>query len=472
MRLSFLALACLLTAPAFGQGIAAQRLNTATNFNRPILVTQPQGETARLWVVEQGGVIRIMNAATGAVNATPFLTLTGLSSGGETGLLGVAFHPDYATNGYFFLYYNRTVAPAGRAIYRFRVDPTNPNIADPASATPIWVHPTGPSIHNGGWIAFGPDRNLFIAWGESGTAANAQDITDNPLGKILRIDIDGPDNIIANADDDQFPDDAVKNYTIPLDNPYVGLAGDDEIWAHGLRNPFRNSFDKLTGELYIADVGAGTWEEVSVAPAPPAAPGRNYGWNCMEGFFCTGSQSNTSCACNTGLFTPPAYAYLSGGGASECAISGGYVYRGCAMPWLHGTYLFGDYCSSKVWTSTYNGTLLTGVTDISPQLWTSPRPAIYSFGQDSSGELYICAGTGVYKLVPTGVANQCGCGSADYNGDGDFGTDLDIEIFFRCLGGDCPLICDIWCSDFNGDGDFGTDADIEAFFRVLAGGFC
>jgi hypothetical protein len=248
--------------------------------------------------------------------------------------------------------------------------------------------------------------------------------------------------------------------------------GDDEIWLYGLRNPWRNSFDRATGQMYIADVGSGTWEEVSVAPAPPAGGGGNYGWNCMEGFFCTNSQSNTSCACNNATLAPPAHAYLSGGGAPECAISGGYVYRGCAMPWLSGQYLFGDYCSGKVWTSRYDGVGLVDVTDITAQVWSvSPRPLIYSFGEDSAGELYICGGSGIYKLVGD-VSSQCGCGNQDFNGDGDFGTDQDIEAFFACLGGTCCAECWPAGADFNGDGDIGTDQDIEAFFRVLGGGWC
>ncbi|HYE61739.1 MAG TPA: PQQ-dependent sugar dehydrogenase [Phycisphaerales bacterium] len=455
------------------QTVRAQRVSSAS-FNRPILVTQPEGVHDRLWVVEQPGTIRVMNAATGAVEPTPFLTVPSVRYGGEGGLLGMAFHPQYASNGYFYLYYNRVASPTDqRVIVRYRVSAANPNIADPDSAATIWAYTASTGNHNGGWIAFAPndpDGNLFIAWGERGVSTNAPDITDNALGKIHRLDVDGLDNIPGNADDDQFPADANKHYAIPSDNPFVNVEGDDEIWAYGLRNPWRCSFDRLTGELYIGDVGAGVWEEINVAPAPPAAAGRNYGWNCMEGFFCNGSTTSTSCACNNPSLVPPAYAYLSGG-TSECAVSGGYVYRGCAMPWLHGKYLFGDYCSGKVWTSVYDGTLLTEITDITAQVWSGqPRPAIYSFGQDASGELYICGSNGgVYRLVSTDVASQCGCGTSDFNHDGDVGTDQDIEAFFACLGGTCPAGED---SDFNGDGDIGTDQDIEAFFRVLGGGWC
>jgi glucose/arabinose dehydrogenase len=355
-------------------------------------------------------------------------------------------------------------------IARYRVSASDPNVADPASATTIFFYPGGVSgIHFGGWTAFGPDGKLFVAWGEAGASANAPDITDNPLGKLLRFDVNGPDGAPGTSDDDAFPADANRNYCVPADNPFVGVEGDDEIWAYGLRNPWRNSFDRLTGDLYIADVGAATWEEVNFAPPPPAAPGRNYGWPCMEGFFCAGT-SSTNCACNNPSLTPPVYAY---GRTLGGAISGGYVYRGCAMPWLSGLYVFGDYVSRRVWTARFNGTALVDVVDRTADVWAGAAgSSIYSFGQDARGELYISSGSAIYKLVPVGAADQCNCGSADYNGDGDYGTDQDIEVFFRCLAGDCPLHCDIWCTDFNGDGDYGTDQDIEAFFRVLAGGYC
>jgi glucose/arabinose dehydrogenase len=456
----------LLEFTALAQPAHFQRLS-ATTFNRPILVAQPPGETNRLFVVEQPGVIHIMNAATGVRNATPFLIVPSVRSAGESGLLGLAFHPGYASNGYFFLYYNRVGSPTdSRVIVRYRVDPINPDLADPASAAIILDYPAGASNHNGGWTAFGPDGNLYIAWGDRGTSSNAADITDNLLGKLLRLDVDGADNIPGNNDDDQFPADPLRNYAIPSDNPYVNVEGDDEIWAHGLRNPWRNSFDRATGELYIADVGAGRWEEINHAPAPPGGPGRNYGWPCMEGLVCL---SGSTCACNTPALTAPVHVYPISG-TPECAISGGYVYRGCAMPWLSGLYFFGDYCSGRVWTAETGGGTLASITDRSAEMLPSPRPSIYSFGEDSRGELYLCGANGhIYKLVPTTLQSQCGCGSADFDSDGDSGTDADIEAFFRCLAGDCCPGC---TSDFNGDGDLGTDADIEAFFRVLAGGYC
>jgi glucose/arabinose dehydrogenase len=470
MRLVALGAAVLPALTAVAQPAHFQRLN-AVSFNRPILVTQPPGETNRLFVVEQGGVVHIMDASTGVRNATPFLTVPSVRSGGEAGLLGLAFHPDYASNGCFFVYYNRVGSTTdSRVIARFRVDPANPDIADPASRAVILEYPAQTANHNGGWTAFGPDGNLYIAWGDRGSSANAADIMDNLLGKVLRLDVDGPDNIPGNADDDQFPADPLRNYCIPSDNPFVGIEGDDEIWAYGLRNPWRNSFDRATGELYIADVGAGRWEEVNHAPAPPGAAGRNYGWPCMEGLVCL---SGTTCACNTPALTPPVHVYPISG-TPECAISGGYVYRGCAMPWLNGLYFFGDYCSGRVWTGQTGGGTLSGITDRSAEMLPATRPTIYSFGEDSRGELYLCAGNGgVYKLVPTTLASQCRCASADFDGDGDVGTDADIRAFFVCLvefcdGSNFPHLT----SDFNGDGDTGTDADIEAFFRVLAGGYC
>ncbi len=466
MRFIAFAALVLLGSTALAQPVQFQRAN-ATAFSRPILITQPAGETARLFVVEQAGVVHIMDAGTGVRHPTPFLTVPGVRSGGESGLLGLAFHPDYAGNGYFFIYYNRVGSPIdSRVIARYRVDPANPDLADPASATVILDYPAGTANHNGGWTAFGPDGQLYIAWGDRGASSNAADITDNLLGKLLRLDVDGADGIPGNADDDQFPADPLRNYSIPVDNPYVGIEGDDEIWAHGLRNPWRNSFDRVTGELYIADVGAGRWEEVNHAPAPPGAPGRNYGWPCMEGLVCL---SGSTCVCNTPALTAPVHVY-SISGTPECAISGGYVYRGCAIPWLNGLYFFADYCSGRVWTGQTGGGVLTGITDRSAEVLPSPRPAIYSFGQDSRGEIYLCGANGhIYKLSPTTVESQCGCRSADFDADGDTGTDADIQAFFLCLAGACCPACS---ADFNGDGDMGTDADIEAFFRVLAGGYC
>jgi hypothetical protein len=365
----------------------------------------------------------------------------------------------------------------------------DPNVADAASAQVILFYPTtGDGIHNGGWTSFGPDGYLYFSWGEQGTSTNAQDITDNLLGKILRLDVNGPDGVPGTADDDAFPADPNKNYCIPPTNPFVGVSGDDEIWAYGLRNPWRPAFDMETGNLWIADVGEGQWEEVDFVPPGPG--GRNFGWPCMEGLACRGGGA---CVCNAPSLTLPIYVYAHSLG---CAIQGGFVYHGCALPTLRGRYIFGDYCSGRVWTMSYSGAGSPVVTDRTLEIYgTATGPGIYSFGQDGRGELYMCRSAGIVRLVPrtpdcngngqidgceivagtapdvngNGIIDSCEnpwpC-HADFNQDGEI-TDADIEDFFRALAGIGP-----WGSDFNGDGDAGTDADIESFFRVLAGGPC
>jgi glucose/arabinose dehydrogenase len=485
---------------AFAQEIRAVRVGAAT-FAHPVFVTAPPGDKSRLFVVDQPGTIRILDAATGELNPTPFLTIPNVLYSGEAGLLGMAFHPHFAENGYFFVYYSRNSTatnPTGRMIARYRVSDADPNVADPASGATVFFYPIAIGIHNGGWMDFGPDGKLYVAWGNRGVSANSPDLT-TPLGKLLRLDVDGADGVPGTSDDDQFPDDPNRNYVVPADNPFAGTANEQAIWAYGLRNPWRDSFDRATGDLYIADVGDGTWEEVDYAPPPPSAPGRNYGYPCMEGPFCQGSTTSTSCACNNPTLTPPIYAYRHTLG---CAIQGGYVYRGCAMPWINGQYVFGDYCSSRIWTGRNNGTALVEVTERTTEVWgTGSRPLVLSLGQDARGELYICGGNGaIYKLVPAvlpdcngnGVPDGCDIAlgtsrDVDHNGmpdecqtpppcrpcdpdfdqDGDPGTDADIETFFASVAGSGPL-----GADFNGDGDAGTDADIEAFFRVLAGGSC
>ncbi len=460
--------------PAHAQPIKAVRLGT-TVFNRPVLVTAPPNDTTRLFVLEQPGTIKIVNPATGVPNATPFLTVPNVEYAGETGLLGLTFHPNYASNGFFYIYYTRTTAGGrGRVIARYHVNPATPDVADPASATIIWYYALPNANHNGGYIDFGPDGNLYIAWGNRGDSTNSPLLT-NPLGKILRIDVNGPDGIPATADDDQFPEDANRNYCIPAGNPFTA-PNTPEIWIYGLRNPWRDSFDRATGEYYIGDVGDSTWEEVDIVPPVAASAGRNYGYPCMEGLYCQGSLTSSTCACNNGTLTSPVYNYSSRGG-TECAIQGGFVYRGCAMPWLNGLYFFGDYCSSKIWSGRWNGTTFTDVTERTTELWgPTLRPGILSFGQDARGELYICgsSGNGIYKIIPAAGDTGCAptCGTSDFDGDGDYGTDFDIQAFFACLGGHCCPACFPGGADFNNDGDTGTDRDIESFFSVLGGSTC
>jgi len=255
--------------------VALTATRVANNLQRPVFVTAPTNDSQRLFVVEQHtGRIRVLDLTNLDIRSTPFLTVPDVSTGYEQGLLGLAFHPDYGSNGY--LYVDYTDAGGTTRVVRYQVS-ADPNVADPNTALPILAIDQPQSNHNGGWIGFGPDGYLYIASGDGGAGndqgpghtepdGNGQDITDNWLGKLLRIDVDG----------DAFPGDPMRNYAIPPTNPFVGIDGDDEIWAYGLRNPWRCSFDRLTGDLYIGDVGQNAREEINVYPASEPG-GANFG---------------------------------------------------------------------------------------------------------------------------------------------------------------------------------------------------
>lgn len=346
----------------------------ATGFSAPVEITHPQGDE-RLFVVQQGGAIRILNP-NGTINPTNFLTLTTatISTGGERGLLGLAFHPNYAVNGYFYVNYTNTAG--NTVIARYTVS-TNPNVADATSAVQILTVNQPFSNHNGGTLKFGPDGYLYIGMGDGGSAGDpgnrAQNINEN-LGKMLRIDVD-----------------SASPYGIPADNPFVGaVPGNDEIWAIGMRNPWKFSFDMANGDLWIGDVGQNQYEEINHIPSP-AATGLNFGWKCYEGTHvystCTG----------TTTFTYPLAEYSHG--ASNCSITGGYVYRGSTYPNLVGKYVFADLCSNKIgYVQPGSGTIT----------WTATLPAGYltTFGQDINGEVYVGSSSNgtIYKLIDTSLA--------------------------------------------------------------------
>ncbi|MFQ5704955.1 MAG: PQQ-dependent sugar dehydrogenase, partial [Gemmatimonadales bacterium] len=290
------------------------------------------GDTSRLFVVERPGAIRIIR--NGVVVATPFLDITNLTSlGGERGLLSLAFHPQYVENGQFFVYYT-DVTDGGTRVVRYNVS-ADPDVADPSSAHLIIAVDQPFNNHNGGQIAFGPDGMLYVGLGDGGSAGDplgsGQDLS-SLLGSIIRLDVDGGDP-----------------FAIPSDNPHVADPNArDEIWVSGLRNPWRFSFDRRTGDLYIGDVGQDEVEEVDVHSA--AAPGgANYGWNTMEGSRCFRSTN-----CDTTGLTLPVLEYLHNAGGG-CSITGGYVYRGSRIPALVGRYLYGDFCSEFVRSFVYDG---------------------------------------------------------------------------------------------------------------------
>ena len=381
---------CLVGAVCQAQTpITTERI--AFGFSRPVFATHAPGDTDRLFIVEQHtGRIKILNLGTGVTNPTPFLTISGLARGNEQGLLGLAFHPDYANNGFFYV--NITVSGGTTIIRRYTVSAGDPDIADPASAQTVISYGQPFSNHNGGWIGFGPDQFLYIASGDGGSGGDpgnrAQDITNQRLGKLLRLDVNVPG----------------AGYNIPPTNPFVGITGDDEIWAYGLRNPWRASFDRLTGDLYIADVGQFLWEEIDFQPANSTG-GENYGWRCYEGnhAFNLGGCPPA----NTLVF--PIHEYSLAG--PNCAVTGGYVYRGCAIPDLQGTYFFADYCSARIWSFRYVAGVVTQFADRTAELAPAVGSisSISSFGEDANGEVYICDmfGGEIFKIIPDGCYADC-----------------------------------------------------------------
>lgn len=339
----------------------------------PVYLTAPKDDP-RLFVVEQAGRIRVVK--NGALLTTPFLDITSrVVSGGERGLLSMAFDPAYATNGRFYVYY--TGSQGDIFVDRFTVS-SNPDVANTASDRVITIEHRANSNHNGGLLLFGPDGMLYMGTGDGGGAGdvpnNAQNI-DVLLGKILRLNV------------------ASLPYTIPAGNPFVGQAGADEIWAYGLRNPWRFAFDVPPDgtpvKLYIADVGQGAREEVNVVDA--TAAGRNYGWRIMEGTQCY----NPSSGCSQAGLTLPVLDYDHGQNGG-CSITGGFVYRGAAMPEVRGSYFYSDYCSG--WLRSFR---LTGGAAADQRDWPIGDVGnVTSFGVDAAGELYMLSANGrVYRLV-------------------------------------------------------------------------
>ncbi|HUR95830.1 MAG TPA: PQQ-dependent sugar dehydrogenase [Gemmatimonadales bacterium] len=344
----------------------------ATGLSFPLYVTAPPGDD-RLFVVEKGGAIRIV--AGGVLRDQPFLDLSGrVSTGAEQGLLGLAFPPDYASSGRFFVHYTD---PAGDTrVSGFSVT-ADRDRADPSSETLVLTtNQPGPS-HNGGQILFGPDGYLYIGLGDGGShdggdRGRGQSLADL-LGSVLRIDVSSG-----------------SAYAVPPDNPFVGVDGArPEIWSYGLRNPWRFSFDRGTGDLYIADVGESRWEEVNRGAATDGAGrGANYGWSRMEGDDCLDE------GCDRSGLTLPLVTYDHDTG---CSITGGYVYRGAAIPSMQGQYFYGDFCQGWV------RSVQAGDQPGEPVEWPALAPGenITSFGEDASGELYIVTlGGRLLKVVP------------------------------------------------------------------------
>ncbi|WP_170152874.1 PQQ-dependent sugar dehydrogenase [Ulvibacter antarcticus] len=336
-----------------GQNIEFELVND--NLYKPLALTHANDD--RLFVVEQTGLIKIIYQD-GTLEPIPFLNIASIiTSQGEQGLLGLAFHPNYITNGYFFVNYSDL--NGHNQISRYSVDPVNPNLANPNSELPLLLIEQPGNAHNGGSLAFGPDDYLYISSGDGGSSFNAQKL-DILLGKLLRIDIDNPSG--------------GKNYGIPSDNPFAGsTTSKEEIWAYGLRNPWKFSFDFDENNLWIGDVGLLDWEEINKVGITEA--GLNYGWRCWEG----NHPAYTSGSCPPiNEVTFPIAEYPHGNGV--CAVTGGYVYRGSQYPSIQGVYFFADYCSGVIGTIDQNNTVT---------YYESLIGSIGSFGTDVNGELYI-----------------------------------------------------------------------------------
>lgn len=358
----------------------------ATGFNNPLAIVN--AGDSRLFIVERGGAIKILNE-NGTTNATPFLQLTSstIVSGGERGLLGLAFHPNYAQNGFFYINYTRA-GDGDTVIARYSRSANNPNLADPASAQILMVIDQPFSNHNGGTIAFGPDGFLYIGMGDGGSANDPLNLSQNMnidltnpsrvyLGKMLRIDVN-----------------TGNPYGIPATNPYIGQAGKEEIWALGVRNPWKFSFNRLNGDMWMADVGQNAREEIN--KATPGEANLNYGWKCYEG----NAPFSTSFCPGNPILEFPYVDYLHST-TDGCSVTGGYVYTGSLYPNLLNKYVFADYCNNQI--GFVDATTPGAIT------WSqvfSGNPS--AFGEDINGELYMATLSNgrISKIIDTTLGNQ------------------------------------------------------------------
>jgi glucose/arabinose dehydrogenase len=457
--------ACLLAATGTAASAQLTTTQVASGIDRPVFMTGAGDGSGRLFIIEQEGAIRILESD-GTLLAAPFIDIdplvTGGNSGGdERGLLGLAFADDYATSGK--LYVNYTGAGGHTMIDEYTLADPSANVmtaSDILTRRKIMQVNQDFSNHNGGWIGFGPDGYLYVGMGDGGSGGDPNNRAGNltqRLGKMHRIDVSGADD---------FPADADQNYAIPANNPFVGInaAYHESIWSYGLRNPWRTSFDRDTGDMWIADVGQNQYEEVNYEPA--GTSGRHYGWRCREGLH---QYSSGTCANSESTpFTDPIHEYSHG--ADGCSITGGYVYRGCELGEdFQGLYFFSDYCSGRIWTlDKDNGFART--------LEFSSGFNVSSFGEGEDGELYVAdlfAGR-VYKVVnpnavddnDNGIPDSCesaGCNDADFTEPYDV---LDIFDVFAYLdlfnAGDAA-------ADFTGDGTLDI-FDVFAFLDVFNAG--
>lgn len=375
--------------PAARAQSSLELVRVATGLSSPVYATHAPGDPGRLYVVEKGGAIRILDLAGGGLRSTPFMDASvtssgiGLTTDGERGLLGLAFHPEYQANGRFYI--NSTDAAGTTRIREFRRQTADQ--VDPSSGRDILSVSQPYSNHNGGWLDFGRDGYLYVAMGDGGSGNDPQNYAQNRgslLGKMLRLDVNG----------DDFPTDSGRNYRVPSTNPFVGQPGMlGEIWAYGLRNPWRNGFDRVTGDLFIGDVGQNAREEINFQPATSSG-GENYGWRIREGTLATNLTGQGGSP-----LVSPIYDYARGTGSFQGrSVTGGYVYRGPIAP-LEGQYFFGDYVSGRLFSLVYdgspaaafNGLNFTSRTDWTAALTTSAATVgnIASFAEDAAGHVYV-----------------------------------------------------------------------------------
>jgi len=361
----------------FSQNYSIENAFPNLSFTDPVGIYHAGDGTDRLFVIEQPGTIKVFSNDAVAENVQIFLDLTSIVNQDpgytEEGLLGLAFHPNFSENGYFYVNYT-DYSPKRNVIARYSVSSVNPNQADTESSLVMLEVNQPYTNHNGGQLDFGSDGYLYISFGDGGSSGDPQGNGQNLqtlLGTIIRIDIDIPSN--------------GQNYSIPADNPFVSdPSAQDEIYAYGLRNMWRFSWDPVTGLLWGADVGQYNWEEIDII-----YPGLNYGWNTMEGNHCY--PAGTSCSSDG--FEPPVFEYaLYVDGV--CSVTGGYVYRGTETPSLNGKYIYGDWCTGDIWALTYSD---AGVTE--NEHLTQSGINITSFGLDQHSELLICANANIYKLI-------------------------------------------------------------------------
>lgn len=345
-------------------------------FQQPVELTSPDDNTDRIFVIAQKGIIHVAPNKPDVKKASVFLDISNqVKSGGEKGLLGLAFHPDYKNNGFFYVNYTKG-DPLETVISRFKASASNPNIADPKSETILLRYPQPYENHNGGKVAFGNDGFLYIAAGDGGSGGDPGNRGQNRkelLGKILRIDVNKPSGD--------------RNYSIPADNPFAGNKEGfrEEIFAYGMRNPWRFNFDRHTGALWAGDVGQNKIEEIDIIEK-----GGNYGWRIMEADDCFKSDD-----CDKKGLSNPIWSYEQGSNTGR-SVTGGYVCRDKNLPELNGKYIFGDFVSGNIWALTYSAKKA-----VNNELITRLSDGLSSFGEDSNNNLYVLAyGEGkIYKII-------------------------------------------------------------------------